>query len=137
MKVCAFHRNLGLCPGKNKIQTELVKIALLVTFIATFAAGAMAAETGATVTPEKIQDAIPQLEKLIADTMQKTGVPGLAVGIVYKDQVVYLKGFGVREEGKPDPVDPDTVFQLASLSKPIASTVAAVVVGRGLADWDD
>ncbi|MBV8968733.1 MAG: serine hydrolase [Verrucomicrobia bacterium] len=114
-----------------------MKIALLVTFIATIAAGAIAAETGTTVTQEKVQNAIPQLEKLIADTMQKTGVPGLAVGIVYKDQIVYLKAFGVREEGKPDPVDPDTVFQLASLSKPIASTVAAIVVGRGLADWDD
>jgi CubicO group peptidase (beta-lactamase class C family) len=114
-----------------------VKIALLAMFVIGFVAGAMAAETEATVTPDKVQDAIPQLEKLITKTLQKTGVPGLAVGVVYKDWVIYLKGFGVREVGKSEAVDPDTVFQLASVSKPIASTVAAVAVGRGLADWDD
>ena len=51
-------------------------------------------------------------------------------------EVVYLKGFGVREEGKPDTVDADTVFQLASFSKPISATVVAAVVGEGKIDWD-
>ncbi|HEY9845736.1 MAG TPA: serine hydrolase, partial [Candidatus Caenarcaniphilales bacterium] len=65
------------------------------------------------------------------------GVPGMAIAVVHKDQVVYLKGFGVREAGKSNPVNPDTVFQLASVSKPIASTVVAGVVGDGLVKWDD
>ncbi len=86
---------------------------------------------------DQIKAALPQLEKLAEDTLKKTGVPGMAIAVVYKDQVVYLKGFGVRETGKSNPVDPDTVFQLASVSKPIASTIVAGVVGDGLVKWDD
>lgn len=85
----------------------------------------------------KVKDVIPRLEQLTDDLMRKTGVPGLAIAIVHKDEVVYLKGFGVREAGKPELVDPDTIFQLASLSKPIASTIVAGVVGDKKVTWDD
>jgi CubicO group peptidase (beta-lactamase class C family) len=67
----------------------------------------------------------------------KTGVPGMAIAVVYKDAVIYLKGFGVRAAGKPELVDPDTVFQLASMSKPMAATVVAALVSDGLVRWDD
>ena len=69
--------------------------------------------------------------------MNQTGVPGVAVAVVYQDKVVYAKGFGVREVGKPDKVDPDTVFQVASVSKPVASTIVAGVVGRKTIAWDE
>ncbi len=82
------------------------------------------------VTEEKVQAALPELEKLAEQAMQKTGIPGMAIAVVSKDQVVYLKGFGVREAGKPETVDADTVFQLASVSKTIASTVMAALVGE-------
>ena len=71
------------------------------------------------------------------EALRRTGVPGLSVAVVHGDQVVDVKGFGVREAGKPEPVDADTVFQLASMSKPIASTVVAALVGDGMVDWDD
>ena len=80
---------------------------------------------------------LPELDKLVEQTLKKTGVPGMAIAVVCKDQVVYLKGFGVREAGKEERVDADTVFQLASVSKPMASTVLAALVGEGLIDWDD
>lgn len=89
------------------------------------------------VTPDKIKTALSGLEKLTADLLKKTSVPGLAIAVVYQDQVVYAKGFGVREAGKPDPVDADTVFQLASVSKPLASTVIAGLVGDRVVKWDD
>ena len=71
------------------------------------------------------------------DALARSGVPGMAIAVVYRDEVVYLKGFGVRDTTDPQPVDPDTVFQLASLSKPIASTVVSSIVSDGLATWDD
>jgi CubicO group peptidase (beta-lactamase class C family) len=80
---------------------------------------------------------LPQLQKLAEDALQRSGIPGMAIAVVYMDEVIYLKWFGVREEGAPAAVGPDTVFQLASLSKPIAATVVAALVGDGVVAWDD
>jgi CubicO group peptidase (beta-lactamase class C family) len=80
---------------------------------------------------------IQEIERFVEQGMEKTGVPGVAVAIVYRDKVVYLKGFGVRKAGGRARVDPDTVFQLASVSKPIASTVIAGLVGDRQVNWDD
>ena len=84
-----------------------------------------------------IEPAIEQLKTFIKDGMRKTGVPGVAVAVVYRDKVVYLDGFGYRKAGNRARVDADTVFQLASVSKPIASTIVAALVGNGDVDWDD
>lgn len=79
---------------------------------------------------------LQQIEKFVEEGMRSTAVPGVAIAVVYQDKVVYLKGFGVRQTGDDAPVDPDTVFQLASLSKPIASTIVAALAGTGEVSWD-
>jgi CubicO group peptidase (beta-lactamase class C family) len=84
-----------------------------------------------------IQTALSKLDTFISDTMQKTNLPGLAVGVVYQGRVVFLKGYGVRKLGDPAKVDPDTVFEIASVSKPLASTIVASLVGSGVVSWDD
>ncbi|SFU15991.1 serine hydrolase [Arthrobacter sp. ov118] len=86
---------------------------------------------------QKVNDAVDKLDGTVEGAMDSTGVPGIAVAVVYKDRVVYAKGFGVREAGKPETVDAATVFQLASVSKPLASTVAAIAVGRKALTWTD
>lgn len=88
------------------------------------------------VTKEKVMAALPKLEEMARRIVDNDGVPGLSIAVVFQDEVVYLKGFGIREEGKSGPVDADTVFQLASLSKPLASTVAAAIIGEGAVSWD-
>lgn len=57
--------------------------------------------------------------------MRRTGVPGISVAVVHDDEVIHLRGFGVRRTGESAKIDPDTVFQIASLSKPISSTIVA------------
>jgi CubicO group peptidase (beta-lactamase class C family) len=89
------------------------------------------------LTQEQVDHAVASVDGLVTDAMDRTGVPGVAVAVVHQDQVVYSKGFGVREVGMPELVDPDTVFQLASVSKPLASTVVAGLVGQGVVEWDD
>lgn len=79
---------------------------------------------------------LSQIEKFIKDSMVKTRVPGVAVAIVYQDKVVYLKGFGVCKAGDRAPVDENTIFHLASVSKPIASTIVASLVGKREVSWD-
>lgn len=86
---------------------------------------------------QKVNFALAKLDGIVQGAMESTGIPGVAVAVVYRDQMVYAKGFGVRESGKPETVDADTVFQVASVSKPLASTVAAVAVGRKAISWTD
>lgn len=86
---------------------------------------------------QKVDGALAWLDGYAQDALDKTGLPGMAVAVVYRDEVVYAKGFGVREVGKPEKIGPDTVFQLASVSKPLASTVVAGVVGRKVMKWTD
>ena len=95
------------------------------------------AQSGERVTPEQLAKALPELEKIAEQTLKKSGVPGMAIVVIHQDKVVYLKGFGVRQVGKAERVDGDTVFQLASVSKPMATTVLAALVGEGKIDWDD
>ncbi|SHF13170.1 CubicO group peptidase, beta-lactamase class C family [Kaistia soli DSM 19436] len=90
----------------------------------------------APVTRAKVEAVLPQFEQMVQQAIAGGQVPGLSIAIVAEDQVVYLKGFGLREIGKPEPVDADTVFQLASFSKPISATVVAAVVGDGKIGWD-
>jgi CubicO group peptidase (beta-lactamase class C family) len=97
----------------------------------------MQAAPAAPVTSQKVKAALPKLENLAKETLQNSGVPGMSIAVVYKDQVVYLKGFGQRQVAQDEPVDADTVFQLASVSKPMASTVLAALVGEGVIKWDD
>ncbi|XSG83471.1 MAG: serine hydrolase [Methyloligella sp. ZOD6] len=88
-------------------------------------------------TKADIDRATAALPDIVEQAMKRTGVPGAAVGVVYKDKVIFAEGFGVREIGKPGKIDPDTVFLLASVSKPIASTVVAKLVGDGTVGWHD
>ncbi|MFE0646382.1 serine hydrolase [Streptomyces sp. NPDC058877] len=73
--------------------------------------------------------AVDRLDGVVRDAMKRTGVPGVAVAVVHDGKVVHLKGYGVRKAGESAAVDADTVFQLASVSKPIASTVVSGAVG--------
>jgi CubicO group peptidase (beta-lactamase class C family) len=98
-----------------------------------FSASAALAQTA---TRAMVDAAIPRIEAMAQEVVDKGMVPGLAIGIVFGDEVVYLGGFGVREEGKAATVDADTVFQLASFSKPIAATVVAALVSDGAVSWD-
>ncbi|MEU9995450.1 serine hydrolase [Streptomyces sp. NPDC050848] len=76
-----------------------------------------------------VERAVDRVDGVVRQAMERTGVPGVSVAVVHDDKVIHLQGYGVRKVGEAAKVDPDTVFQLASLSKPIASTVVAQAVG--------
>lgn len=90
--------------------------------------------------PAAVQQAVAQLDTLVPQLMARTGVPGMAVSVVYQGRTLYARGFGVRKLGENAPVDADTVFQLASVSKSIAATVMAGQMPgsavNGRIDWN-
>ena len=90
------------------------------------------AQSGGTPTTlEQVNQAVRETQKLCENQIEKGAVPGLAIAVVFQDKVVYAAGFGVRDVNTQEPVNADTVFQLASLSKPVGSTVVAELVGEG------
>ncbi|MDN5769302.1 MAG: serine hydrolase [Microlunatus sp.] len=103
------------------------------------ASAGSSASASAQITAAGVDRGLSALPGIIDRYLKQTTVPGLAFAVVYDGKVRYLEGFGVREVGKTDPVDPDTVFQLASVSKPISSTVVAAAFTKKLSklDWDD
>ena len=89
-----------------------------------------------TVTRQKVTAALPRLEQFVRQVVDRKLVPGLSIAVVHHDEVVYLQAFGVRQIGMPEPVEVDTVFQLASVSKPLSSTVVSALVSEGKVSWD-
>src|SRR5438046_9439764 len=96
----------------------------------------MNAQEKSHVASDQVRDAVQELENLAEKQINANALPGLAIAVVFQDNVVYAKGFGVRDVNSKAPVDADTVFQLASLSKSIGSTVVAELVGEGKITWD-
>jgi CubicO group peptidase (beta-lactamase class C family) len=84
----------------------------------------------------QIARAVDRLGALVEDVQARAGIPGIAVAVVSDGGVALARGFGVREAGKPDVVDADTVFQLASVSKSVGATVVARQVAAGAVAWD-
>jgi CubicO group peptidase (beta-lactamase class C family) len=85
----------------------------------------------------RVANAVGFLDDIIGQVMAVTGVPGLAASVVYRGQLLYGKGFGVRDIDTGVPVDAKTVFHLASVSKSLSSTVVAGLVGRTVVQWAD
>lgn len=68
--------------------------------------------------------------------MTEFDVPGMAIGIVKSDKVVFAGGFGVREIGKKDKVNSETLFKIASNSKAFTTAALATLVDEGRIAWD-
>ena len=98
------------------------------------AEAAAARRAAATVAVKAI---LPQFDAQAADIFTRSQVPGAAVAVVAGDGAVYVRCFGVREVGKPEKVDKDTVFQLASVSQSFTTTMLAALVTEREIGWDD
>lgn len=64
-------------------------------------------------------------------------VPGMSIVVVKDSRVLFKKGYGVREVGKPEPVDTQTLFACASTTKAMTVTLLGMLVDEGKLAWDD
>ena len=118
---------------------DLRRSLLLVGLLASGPAAADESPAAASAVPipdGQVAMAVNEVDALVADVMARTAVPGMAVAVVRAGEVLLAKGYGVREVGRPEPVGPATVFQLASVSKSVAASVVAAQVAGGGVAWD-
>jgi CubicO group peptidase (beta-lactamase class C family) len=80
---------------------------------------------------------IQVLKDFIAAGMERLKVPGVGLAFIDHGKVVWSGGLGVKELGKPDPVDGDSLFIAASNTKAMTTLLLAELVDEGKLRWDE
>ncbi|HSJ25632.1 MAG TPA: serine hydrolase [Longimicrobiales bacterium] len=76
------------------------------------------------------------LDTIIEKALADFNVPGMAVGVVHRGEVVYAKGFGYRDVASRLPVTPQTQFAIGSSTKAFTTFALGQLADRGVFDWD-
>jgi CubicO group peptidase (beta-lactamase class C family) len=79
---------------------------------------------------------VSMLDELVPTLMAEHRVPGVAIALIRDRQIAWSRGYGVREAGSDEVVTADTVFEAASMSKPILAMLAMQLVDAQRLDLD-
>jgi len=88
------------------------------------------------LTPSIIIEGEEPLAASLEDRMLQLAVPGVSIAVITGGEIEWARGFGVADVETQRPVTPDTLFQAASISKPVAALAALKLVDRGVVDLD-
>jgi CubicO group peptidase (beta-lactamase class C family) len=83
--------------------------------------------------PKQLKNIDAYVEKAMSDWR----IPGISIAVVKDDKVIYAKGFGVREFGKPEKVDEQTIFPVGSITKSFTAAGVGLLVDEKKMAWDD
>lgn len=95
---------------------------------------ALVAPNGGAQLPSRA--AVDAFDAYAAKAVSTWQVPGLAIAIVVGDSVVFAKGYGVRELGRPEPVDSHTRFAIGSTTKAMTSLALLMAADSGVVALD-
>lgn len=85
----------------------------------------------------QLDDKLKEIDAYANQVMKDWNQPGMAIGIVKDDKVVFTKGYGVLEIGKPAKVDENTLFAIASNSKAFTTACLSILVDEKKLNWND
>ena len=83
------------------------------------------------------QKKFPLIDRYMDSLIKEWNIPGLALGIVYKDQLIYAKGYGYRDLQNKLPVQATTIFPIASNTKLFTATAACMLADEGKLSLDN
>ena len=86
---------------------------------------------------KEIQEVLTKFDSLYNNHIEQSGAVGGAVVITYKGQVAMIKCFGVKKAGENSPVDENTIFRLASVSKAVTGVLAGILTENKTIQLDD
>lgn len=88
--------------------------------------------------PQSAKAKVKEIKSYVEKSMQEWEIPGLAIGIIYNDDIVMSDGFGIQSVNTPKKkVDANTMFGIASNTKAFTATAIAILVDEGKLNWDD
>lgn len=76
-------------------------------------------------------------DRMIESFMQRHQVPGAALAVTHKGRLVYSRGYGYADVASREPVQPESLFRIASVSKPITAVAILQLVEQGRLSLDD
>ena len=85
---------------------------------------------------KQIADRLNGFDQYMEKILNDWNAPGIGVGIVYKDKLVFAKGYGYRDFDKKLPITPNTLFQIASNTKLFTATAVGLLVNEKKLEWD-
>jgi CubicO group peptidase (beta-lactamase class C family) len=80
---------------------------------------------------------IQAFDQYVSTVQKQWDIPGMSVVVVKDNKVIFSKGYGVRELGKPEPVDTQTLFACASTTKAMTVALMGMLVDEGKLSWND
>ena len=83
------------------------------------------------------REGIARIDAYIQNEVDTNKIPGAVMLIRRKGETAYFKSFGVRDPGTKAPMTPDTIFRIYSMSKPITTVAAMMLVEEGKLQLDD
>lgn len=83
------------------------------------------------------QTRFTEVERVAAEGHKQSRAPGMSVALVLDDRVAWSQGFGLADVENDVPARANTVYRIASISKPIAATAVMQLVERGRVGLDD
>ncbi|MDR0661018.1 MAG: serine hydrolase [Prevotellaceae bacterium] len=110
------------------MKKKLVCLQLIFLFIIGFMLPSFA-QNDAEITKE--------VEKYAQQVMTDWGIPGMGLGIIKDGKTIYLKGLGLKAVDMQAPVDENTSFQIASVSKSFTAAIISMLADEGKLKWDD
>ncbi|MDD4465429.1 MAG: serine hydrolase [Dehalococcoidales bacterium] len=131
-------KKLKAAPASSKANAYLLKgAAILVCTICLACAVLPACSPGGQITEESTPtDKFEQMDALVAKFMTEDSIPGVSVVVVKEDETVYAKGYGITSIDDPKPVDENTLFVLASVSKSFTALGVLLLRDGGIIDID-
>ncbi|HEX8061203.1 MAG TPA: serine hydrolase domain-containing protein, partial [Cyclobacteriaceae bacterium] len=81
--------------------------------------------------------AIGAFDAYVQKAVKEWEIPGLSIVVVQNGNIVFSKGYGVRELGTANAVDPKTLFVCASTTKAMTATCMGMLVDEGKVNWND
>ncbi len=88
------------------------------------------------VTPKEIGARVAELDEFIETAMERSETPGLALAVIEDGKLSYSMGYGVRELGKNQKVDADTLMMIGSVTKSMTTLMMATLVDDQKLSWD-
>lgn len=81
--------------------------------------------------------AMADIEARARELVERPMIPGLAIGVVIGDSLVFARGFGVADRDTGRPITRESVFQIGSTSKTLTTTLLGILAERGVVGLDD